>query len=137
MLAAKPSPYLTRPLRVLDSAAWKLAPPVLHGSQEEAAKWRAWRKILETLRGWEQNPAQLEDEGVEAPDMETIQAAILLAESYQALELPPPDHVVCDPNGDIVLRRSEGGKSEELHLSADGREYRFFDGARLVERRRI
>jgi hypothetical protein len=137
MLATKPHPYITEPLQCGRAAEWGLAPPVLHGSQAAARIWHAWRAILKTLHDWAQDPATLEDEGLDAPARETIRAAISLAEWCQREGTPPPDQVLCDPNGGIVFRRHEGENSEELHLSEDGLEYRVFDGTRVVERRRI
>jgi hypothetical protein len=137
MPANKPNPYITEPLRNAGGAEWGLAPPVLHGSQEAACNWHAWRKILNLLGDWAQDPASLEDEGVDPPARTTIQAAIRLAGLCQLKAVPPPDQVVCDPNGGIVFRRNEGESSEELHLSVDGMEYRVFNGTRLVERRHV
>ena len=119
-----------------DDAPLAAQESVLHGSQALAAQWHAWQKTIEMLKDWLQDTALLEDEGVEAPALETIQAAIRRADLFRAQGIVPPDHVVCDPNGGIVFRRHEGDTSEELHFSEDGCEYRLFDGTRLVERRR-
>ncbi len=99
-----------------------------------------WQSLIDhTLIEWGRNPAQLEDEGVEPPNAETIAVAIDLARAVlKQAGLRPPDSVVPDANGGIVFEWREDGVSRLYHLwDAETIEYQRFDGTRLVKRLRL
>jgi hypothetical protein len=105
-----------------------------HDAPDASGNAKAWASVLAMLRGWQGDPAQRADEGVEAPSLSTIRAVIDVAERFAAQGIAPPDDVTSDADGGIILRRRQDDVSEEFQVSDDGIEYRCFAGTRLVER---
>ena len=64
--------------------------------------------------------------------------AIEFARQLRDQGFPIPTRVVPDPNGGIVFQHQEQDVSEEYHIWDDGViEFMYFDGPRLIERRKI
>lgn len=107
---------------------------------DESARPRfreAWNGMIDKkLIEWGLHPEEIADEGVDPPTREILQQCIKLASKWRDEDLPPPDSVVPDANGGVVLERCAGHFSEVLHFWDDGTiEYQRFRGAKLVERR--
>lgn len=97
-----------------------------------------WQLLIDQLLKWCYDPSQLDDEGVESPNRETIVTAIRLLLALKNDKVTPPDSVVPDPNGGIVIERREMDVCEVFHVWDDGTlEYRRFQGARLIERQAL
>lgn len=97
-----------------------------------------WRQVTKALLEWQNDPGELDDEGITPPSREIIQQAVLLAQTLNDQELPPPDAVVPDPDGGILFEWRGENSSEVCHIWDDATiEYRRFEGTQLVERRRL
>lgn len=114
-----------------------LSPSMIDASREESRN-EAWQRLIDKLLEWLRDPAQLEDDGIDAPTATILRLSLDLAERYRDARLAAPDSIVPDPNGGIVFERRERNVSEVLHVWDDGSaEYMRFHGTQLVERQPI
>ena len=112
----------------------RISTTVTNQSPDAAAKWD-WHCSIATLLGWLKDPAQLEDDGIDAPSDVIIRLSLDVAEHFARESLPPPQRLVPDPNGGIVFERHEGGYSEIIHVWDDGEvEWQLFHRASLIDR---
>jgi hypothetical protein len=134
MSAANPRPSNSQPM----PAAVQTQPHVDSPANQEIDSDASmqWQQMIDnTLRLWRQDPGRLEDEGLEAPSIDTIDRAIAYALEYQRRGRPAPTAVIRDPNGGIVFERRESDTSEQIHFWDDGEvDYLCFHGTNLVER---
>ena len=99
---------------------------------------REWQKVIAKLNNWAQNAAQLEDEGLDAPDPDIIQRAIEFATDCLGKGYAAPTSIAPDPNGGIVFELKCEGDSTVFHFWDDGSaEFLRFLGQRLVDRQPV
>ena len=109
--------------------------PVSREDGRRVAMRDSWGKVIDKLLRWLLDTSELEDEGVEAPSIETVRNSLILAEHSRAMDFPSPDSVVPDANGGIVFERRECDVREVFHVWDDGSvEYRRFCSSHLEER---
>jgi hypothetical protein len=139
MLATKPTPFISPPLRDAVPTGVDTASPVTRDYGREDSSREAWQHLIDyRLIEWGRDPTPLEDVGVEPPSGEVVRLAVELAQAFRDAHFPPPNNVVPDPNGGIVFERRETDVSEAYHVWDDGTvEYQRFHGTRLVERRTL
>jgi hypothetical protein len=95
---------------------------------------KAWDSVIDTLLMWMGNPSSIEDEGIDPPDSECIANALRMASTLKIGLAPPPTRVVPSPDGEVVFEREDGNVFESMTFAADqSREYRLFEGTRLVQ----
>jgi hypothetical protein len=99
----------------------------------------AWQSLIDqVLLAWLSDPSILSDDGVEVPSRTTIRLAIDYAESFRDEGKAPPDSIVPDANGGIILRRRRGGLTEVIHVWDDGSvEYQQYCGGHLAMRQHV
>ncbi len=90
---------------------------------------REWQTVIAKLNNWAQNPAQLEDEGLDAPGPDIIQRAIEFATDYMEKGYAAPTSIAPDPNGGIVFELKCEGDSSVFHFWDDGSESFFVSEA--------
>lgn len=107
-----------------------------NGSSTECERWRA--VVGSRLAEWQENPAVLEDEAVEAPRLEIIQWAAQVAMDLRAAGLPAPQRVAATGDGGIVFVRQEGPVCSTIEVASDRSvELVVVEDSRLVSRRRL
>ena len=79
-----------------------------------------WQPIKLQLAGWKSNPDQLEDEGVVAPTREIVALAEDVAEALCGHGVDPPDTVLNNGDGGIVMRWRLLGRTWSIELDLDG-----------------
>jgi hypothetical protein len=95
-----------------------------------------WRRLIDNqLRVWLRNPHRLEDEGVDAPSLNTISLAIEVAQFLLSKGQPAPTRIVPGPDGSVVFERQWDGNFESLHVLPDRTiEHLVFDNSHLTLR---
>lgn len=135
MATTELSPFVSASLRDVVSTDVDLESPMTGDCRRDDQSQNKWQRLIDQLLEWYSDPSQLDDEGVEPPTRETIRRAILLLQALSDDGVTPPDSVVPDPNGGIVIERREKDVSEVFHVWDNGTlEYRRFQGTHLVER---
>lgn len=124
-------------------AAWQTvigAPPASAdghaASSDEGRKAARWSELIEgQLDGWRRDPAQLEDDDVLAPTIDTIRRAIVVARSMRDQRLPPPDRIVPTGDGGIALQFERDREFVSIEIEPEGLvELLVFDGGKLKHR---
>lgn len=94
--------------------------PVL--AQERRAK-KGWSDLLATLEGWAKDPSKLEDEGIDAPSPDSIEAAKQEAIKHRDSGDAPAFFVAVSVEGGVVFewRNTPMYDCIRLEISSDGR----------------
>jgi hypothetical protein len=97
-----------------------------------------WQTVNSQLAGWKCDPDQLEDEGVRALSYELVEAAEEVAEALRGHGVDPPDTLVTNGDGGIVMRWRLSGRTWSIELDSDGSiESSLMVGSRLLWRHSI
>lgn len=77
---------------------------VLESTSACQGRRQAWQSIIDNrLIGWANDPAALEDDGLEAPSRQVIDLACALCYAAMRAETQPPDRVVPDGDGGLSM----------------------------------
>ncbi len=94
--------------------------------------------IIDTLREWQKDPAQLEDDEFITPTKEIIELALSYAQSLHDEANAVFTQVAPNGDGGICFEWNSGAKHEVVEIYDDGTaELIRFEGSRLVEKRAI
>jgi hypothetical protein len=97
-----------------------------------------WQTVMTQLAIWKSNPDQLEDEGVLAPTVALVAAAEDVAEILCGDAVDPPDTLLTNGDGGIVLRWRLPGRTWSIELDVDGSiESSLLAGSQLLWRHSI
>jgi len=81
---------------------------------------REWERIIdEKLVEWGREPAALAEEDLYPPTPAAIQRASDIAMRYRA-EVSPPQRVIPDGDGGIILEWWNGSRSNSIEIDGDG-----------------
>jgi hypothetical protein len=97
-----------------------------------------WQAVASHLAGWMRNLYELEDEAVLAPTRELVEAAQDVAEALAGYGVDPPNTLVTNGDGGIVMRWRLPGRTWSIELDTDGSiESSLMAGSRLLWRHSI
>jgi hypothetical protein len=127
--------HMSLPLRsVVTTRAYDsvMGPSLCHDDPGGAG----WYRVIErALFRWDRHPAEVEEDGIEAPSRATLAVVVQVAKTLGQAPVSGPDRTVADANGGIVFEREDRDRFETLRVSADGSvEHYLFEGCRLVMR---
>ena len=115
---------LELPQSLPEKIDYLLQPVLPRRTQREAlseAKIAAWREIIDDrLSAWARDPEQLADEGIVPPSAAMFQLARDVATALCDQRVDPPDRVVPNGDGGIVLRWRSDRFTWTLELDSDG-----------------
>jgi len=106
---------------------------------ESAGRWaEEWDRIESQLLRWEQHPDELEDDGLEPPDRETIPLIREVCHALRAMSLEPPLRLVPNCEAGAVFEWRIEPYLWSVEVERDGTlELSVFRTGRLVTRYRI
>ena len=97
-----------------------------------------WQTVMTQLANWKSNPDQLEDEGVLAPTAALVAVVEDVAEVLCDHAVDPPDTLLTNGDGGIVLRWRLPGRTWAIELDVDGSiESSLLAGSQLLWRHSI
>ena len=108
------------------------------GTIDSVAVAGQWKALEDQLLQWENNPQQLEDEGLTSPSLPIIQLARATAAGMRERGLSVPARVVPNGEGGIVFEGRSGKSFERVEINQDGAvEWATFLDGRLLSRQRF
>lgn len=97
-----------------------------------------WERVESQLVQWEQNPDELEDEGLEPPNPETVPLIRDVCQALRGISVDPPLRLVPNCDGGAVLEWRTAPFLWSVEVELDGTlELSVFRADRLVTRYRI
>ncbi len=94
-----------------------------------------WQTVMTQLANWKSNPDQLEDEGVLAPTAALVAVVEDVAEVLCGYAVDPPDTLLTNGDGGIVLRWRLPGRTWSIEMDVNGSiESSLFAGSQLLWR---
>ena len=107
-----------------------------HQAEQERKRWQA--VIDDSLDKWSRDPSQLEDDGIIAPTVKTVELASQLARELTDAGVPGPQRVAATGDGGIIFVRQTGSFLSTLEIDAEGSiELVVFRDSRLVSRQQL
>ncbi len=97
-----------------------------------------WQTVMTQLANWKSNPEQLEDEGLLAPTTVLVAVVEDVAEVLCSHAVDPPDTLLTNGDGGIVLRWRLSGRTWSIEMDVDGSiESSLLAGSQLLWRHSI
>lgn len=79
-----------------------------------------WQTVMAQLANWKSNPDQLRDEGVLAPTAALVAVAEDVAEALCRHAVDPPNNLLTNGDGGIVLRWRLPDRTWSIEMDVDG-----------------
>jgi hypothetical protein len=113
-------------------AAWSNLPAT------PAAQEEAWQKWVNRCAEWRRSPSTVDEDEMESPSVAATDAACGLLAWLRNRGGTPPQRLVGDGEGGIVLELRTGANIEEFRIGTDGNiEHLVFADCRLVSRQAV
>jgi len=97
-----------------------------------------WQTVMLELAKWKSDPVQLEDEGVIAPTVALVAVAEDVADALCGYAVDPPDTLLTNGDGGIVLRWRLPDRTWSIEIDVDGSiESSLFTSSQLLWRHSI